>query len=114
MNNGKTPHTAYGRHLRAELNRQDVKVRELARRLRPDNPEQARRSIARWLTPEPESAVVPGRASRDSVTDALGLERGSLDDDLDEEDADVYAPLARAVQELVRREVERTVKERVA
>jgi len=43
--------------------------------------EQTRRAVRRWLT-----GTVPTQANRDEVTDALGLERGALDPDAEEED----------------------------
>lgn len=102
------PHTQFGRRLREELTRRDVSVRELARRMQPGNPEPMRRNVARWLSPLPDSAVSPSGASVVAVAEALGCPADELADD--EEDLDVYAPLARAVQEAVRAEIARLVK----
>lgn len=63
--------------------------RSLAKLLDQDNIESQRRSIRRWM-----KGTAPSRASMDSVTDALGLERGSLDPD---EEEDLMGPLMRDV-----------------
>lgn len=86
---GRTPHTSFGKRLRAEMNRQQVSVRELARRVNPADPEGQRRSIARWLSSSPE-AVRPSRASVRAVADALGV---TPEDLADEEDSEM--PLSR-------------------
>jgi transcriptional regulator with XRE-family HTH domain len=99
----QTPRTEFGRNLRVELNRQGVSVRELARRMQPENPEAMRRNIARWVSPEP-TAVNPSRASVNAVASALGVAAESLLPDDDEEDAAVAALLYRAVREIVRAE----------
>jgi hypothetical protein len=76
--------------LAAELGERGMGYRTLAKLIDADNVETHRRSIRRWMT----GVQQPSRASRNAVTDALGLERGSLDPD-DEED--VMAPLMREV-----------------
>ena len=64
----------FGEKLRGELDRQGVSVRGLAARLSPDNPEIERRSLQKYL-----AGMTPRRPRRDRITDALGLEPGSLD-----------------------------------
>lgn len=85
----RAPHTAFGKRLRAEMARQQVSVRELARRINPRDPEASRRTIARWLTPT-DAAVNPSRASVRAVAAALGVDPSEL---VDEEDSDM--PLSR-------------------
>lgn len=82
-----------------------MSVRELARRMQPGNPEGMRRNIARWLSPE-DTAVSPSRASVNATADALGISPDALADD-EEEDSSVYAPLARAVRDIVRDELKK-------
>lgn len=76
-------------------------ARTLARLVDPSNPEQARRAIRRWL----QGTHTPTQASRDAVTDALGLERGALDPDDEESARDVllalYTQLGEALGEKV-------------
>jgi len=86
----RAPHTAFGKRLRAEMDRQQVSVRELARRVNPRDPEGSRRTIARWLTPDSSAAVNPSRARVRAVASALGVEPSSL---VDEEDSEM--PLSR-------------------
>ena len=78
--------------LRSELERREMGVRTLARQIDPRNPERTRRSLNKWLAGEHE----PSQASRDSVTDALDLERGALDPD--ERDEDLPLSRMEAVQ----------------
>ena len=85
----RTPHTAFGKRLRAELAAQQVSVRELARRMNSSDPEGTRRTIARWLTPNAD-AVRPSRASVRAAAAALGVDPSML---MVEDDADV--PLSR-------------------
>lgn len=75
------------------MDRQQVSVRELARRLNHTDPEGARRTIARWLTSSVETAVNPSRASVRSVAEALGVDPASLASDDDDEESDL--PLSR-------------------
>ena len=85
------PRTPFGRKLAAELERQNVSARELARRMKPHDPEAQRRSIARWLAPL-GSAPNPSPSSRRAAAEALGLEPGALDED--EEEAASMRPIA--------------------
>lgn len=103
----RIPRTEFGRNLRAELDARRVSVRELARRMQPDNPEGMRRNIARWLSPE-ETAVEPSAASVRATAAALGVAPEALAADEDEEEAALYAPLSRAVRDLVRAELRRS------
>jgi hypothetical protein len=69
--------------LRQAIDGQDVSVRELARRLNPENPEAPRSGLHKWL----KGKHVPSRSSRRTVAVALGLPADHfLDDDDTEED----------------------------
>mgnify|MGYP000630874426 CR=1 FL=1 len=74
-----TPGTPWGARTVARL----VVAKSPARDL-----EQTRRAVIRWL-----AGATPTQANRDEVTDALGMERGSLDPD--EEDDPVVSYRAR-------------------
>lgn len=63
--------------LHAALDDQGISVRELARRLNPENPEAARSGIHKWLANKHE----PHRASRRAVAVALGLEPNHFNGD---------------------------------
>lgn len=76
--------------LRAEIDRRHSPqtpfgARTVARMIVTGNPgrdlEPTRRAIVRWL-----KGAEPTQANRDLVTDALDMERGSLDPDADEEE----------------------------
>lgn len=84
----------FAQKLRAELVARGMGVRTLARALDPDHIERQRRNVNKWLR-----GTVPTQSSRDAVTDALGLERGSLDDD--EEDDPAMRALRVHVEGLV-------------
>lgn len=75
-------------------------VRTLARHIDPANPERARRALNKWLAGEHS----PSRSSRHTVEDALGVERGTLDSD-DEEESDPVADLLHALKAFVRAEL---------
>lgn len=92
------PHTQFGRALRAELDRADVSVRELARRWKPEKPEDARTNLHRYLSDNPGRAVTPGQRVRQEIAEALGLESSAFD--ADEEDA--MAALMIGLRALVR------------
>lgn len=105
----ESPRTDFGRKLRAEMTRQDVGVRELARRITNENPrlkfEDARRTIARWLTPG-AGAVVPSDASREAVARALNVPLESLaDEEQDEEEDTALQDLARGIKAFMRSEM---------
>jgi hypothetical protein len=76
--------------LGAELERQNVSIRELSRRLNPDDPGTARRNIHRWLSPVGHTK--PSRASRRNVAVALGLDPDYFDAE-DEGDCDLLGSL---------------------
>lgn len=69
--------------LRQAIDTEDISVRELARRLNPENPEAPRSGLHKWLA----GKHVPSRTSRRAVARALGLSPDHfLDDDDSEED----------------------------
>ena len=73
----------FASRLRAAMSEQRVSVRELARRVSASEHvsfETARTNLHRLMRAE----HVPTRATRDSLTDALSLERGALDEDEEE------------------------------
>jgi hypothetical protein len=84
--------------LNAVLEDRSMSNRGLANRIDPENPESARRTIRKWRSGQQTAT----QASRNSVTDALGLERGSLDPD-DEEDSLVRALIAAIGEVKLRR-----------
>lgn len=98
--------TPFGIRLRAELDRQHVSNRELARRLDPVDPERARRSIARWLAPR-NRAVTPSRPNVVALATALGVRPEDLKPDEDDEEADLSIQLAQVIGALVRAQVKR-------
>lgn len=98
--------TPFGRKLRDQLDRQSISVRELARRMQPDDPESARRNIARWLAPR-ASAVMPSRANVRAVAEALGVAPDELNGDDDDEESDPVATLMNALRRFVRAELGR-------
>jgi hypothetical protein len=67
--------------LSAVLEERNMSNRGLAKLIDPENVESARRTIRKWLKGQQTAT----RASRDNVTDVLGLERGALDPDDEEE-----------------------------
>lgn len=95
--------------LAAELGERGMGYRTLAKLLDPENVETQRRTIRRWM----KGVQAPTRASRDAVTDALGLERGVLDPD-DEEDSLVRVLMAGLEREPAAADVLRRMLEGVA
>jgi transcriptional regulator with XRE-family HTH domain len=75
------PRSTFGDQLRAELERQGLSIRKLARLMNPDKPEIARRSLAKWI-----AGTRPSPASRVLVADALGVEVATFEDADDSED----------------------------
>lgn len=67
--------------LRAELDRAELKTRAFARMWRPDDVENARRSLLRYLN----DGKVPGPEIRAELETALGLKPGALDEDEEDE-----------------------------
>ena len=90
----------FGQKLRAELTVRGMGVRTLARQINGENPERTRRALNKWI----KDVHAPTRANRAVVTDALGMERGSLDPD-DEEESDPVAALMLALRAFVRAEL---------
>lgn len=78
--------SAFGEKLRTELKRRDLSIRQFSRMLDPAKPEQARRSLAKWIAPGPPN---PSKGSRRLVADALGLDPKHFDEDDEEEDPEV-------------------------
>lgn len=68
--------------LRAEIERSETKIRTLARTWRPDDVENARRSLLRYLHP---NGVIPSAETRTELEIALGLKAGALDEDEESE-----------------------------
>lgn len=65
--------SGFGDILRAELDRQDVSTRELARRLTVDHPEKIenmRRTLIRYIRGE----NAPGKPARQAIADALSVD----------------------------------------
>lgn len=72
---------SFAAKLAAVMDDRGMGARTLAKQLDPENVEQSRRTVRRWLN----GTHTPTQASRDTLTDALGLDRGSLDPDDEEE-----------------------------
>jgi transcriptional regulator with XRE-family HTH domain len=69
--------------LRQAMDEQSISIRELSRRLSPDNPEGTRSLIHKWL----KGKHVPSRTSRRAVAIAMGVSPDHfLEDDDSEED----------------------------
>jgi transcriptional regulator with XRE-family HTH domain len=95
--------SVFGDRLRAELERQDLSIRKLSRRINPAKPEASRRALAKWIAGD----VKPTQANRILVADALGVSHDFFDED-DEEESEV----AEIVQVLMSR-IDRVVHEQV-
>jgi hypothetical protein len=98
--------SAFGEKLRTELERRDLSVRQFSRMLDPSKPEQARRSLAKWIAVGPPN---PSKPSRRLVAEALGLEPRHFDEDDEEEDPEMEI----LVSALLHR-IDRVVEEEVA
>lgn len=70
--------------------------------MRPDRPEDARRNLARWLSADADKAVSPSSSNRRDVAEALGLDENHFDED--DEEADPWSLMLRAVQLLRQRD----------
>lgn len=93
-------HAGFSNKLRAELVRQGLGVRTLARKMDPAQPERARRSLNRWLN----EGIKPSPANRVAVAVALGVPEESFSDDDDaEEDAELHRALADLTRVLLAR-----------
>lgn len=76
----------FGHEVRAELKSRGWGVRTLARKMNPDHPEIARRSLNRWLTLK--SPTTPNQANRAAVAVALGLPEDHFSGDEDEDESE--------------------------
>jgi transcriptional regulator with XRE-family HTH domain len=76
------PRTRFGDQLRAELDRQQLSVRKLARLMSPANPEPMRRNLARWIGGYNQ----PSRIHRVMVADALSVPLETFEEDDEEAD----------------------------
>ena len=103
------PKSIFGHQLRAQLDKQNVSIRELGRRLQAQNPkkwssaENARRSIAKCITGKGATTE-----NRRACAVALGLDPshfGSPDED--DEEAELYSSLTDALDALVRYTIKR-------
>lgn len=94
-----TAESSFVARVRAEMGRQNLSIRGLARKIDPANVDRARRNIHRWL----DEGIVPHRSSRREVAVALGLDEHSLDDD--DEEADLAVVLLKSLRALVREEM---------
>src|SRR5689334_238052 len=77
--------------VRSEIQRQNLTIKGLARRIDPKNVNRARRNLHRWL----DEGIDPSKASRREVAVALGLAEDALDDD---EESDMAAALVEALR----------------
>lgn len=91
-----TSPSPFAKQLRAELTRQNVSIRSLAKRMNPEEPNVARRNVYRWLA----GTSAPSPASREAVAQALGLPLDHFASDDEEEDA--LAALMTGLRALVR------------
>jgi transcriptional regulator with XRE-family HTH domain len=105
--------TPFGSRLRAELDRQRVSNRELARRLDPTDPEGARRSVARWLAPKGR-AVTPSAPNIAAIAAALGVRPEDLEPEEDEEESDLAMRMLEMIREVVRTEIRQAGPEEAA
>lgn len=89
-------HSGFGRKLRFVLEREDVSARELGRRLRPDNHEVGRRTVARYLN----GTVSPSRARRELIASVLGVQSAEFADE--DEEGDPVEALMSSIRAIVR------------
>lgn len=92
--------TKFGTHLRSELDKRKMSIRGLARTIDPQNPEVARRNLARWIG----GYNNPSRLNRIAVAEALGLPADTFLPDDDEEE-DPLVALMGALRRVVREEM---------
>lgn len=100
---GRRPRSLFGEILRAELERQGISTRELARRLAdgPEKVENTRRTLIRYMRGE----VLPGLQARETIAAALSLDPAVFADDADraarrDRVLDALAPLADVLLQL--------------
>lgn len=99
--------SAFGEKLRTELKRRDLSIRQFSRMLDPSKPEQARRSLAKWIAPGPPN---PSKGSRRLVADRLGVDPKHFDEDDDEDDPEVeliVSVLMHRIDRVVEEQVEK-------
>ena len=99
MTTTTSPRAPFAAKLRAELDRKGWGIRRLAREIDPANPEPVRRQIHRHLS----GAHAPSRVTRLRYCDALGIDRGALEDDEEEDSLSLDALLTRRIEALVRK-----------
>lgn len=88
----------YRERLRSAIDRNQVSVRALARRMDSEQPERARRNLHNWL-----SGVVPSPAHRAELAELLDDE--ALLEGEDDEESDPVALLMKALRRVVREEL---------
>lgn len=94
------PRSVFGEQLRRELDRQNLSVNKLAKRIDPQAPEIARRSLTKWIAGKHS----PTRASRARVARALGVDPSMFDDGDDEEDEELVRDLLSIIRRVARQE----------
>jgi transcriptional regulator with XRE-family HTH domain len=102
----------FANELRGELKDRDWPgsgISELARRLNPENPDYARRSIHRWLNGQ----NYPQTAQRRQIAEALGLASDRFESEDDEEDEEL-SDLLFALDRFVHARIKRAHREREA
>jgi transcriptional regulator with XRE-family HTH domain len=93
--------------IRAEMKEQNLSIRGLARRMDPDNLNRARRNLHRWL----DEGIVPGRASRDELAEALGI---PPDEIAPARDMDPFASLGESIADVLRTQVQAAVEQQLS
>lgn len=104
--NGKV-RSPFGEKLRAELGRQNISIRKLARQIDPNHPERARRNLSRWI-----AGTRPTQGSRVLVAHALGVDASHFDEE-DDEDESEMADLIHALMHRIDRKVEEEIEKRL-
>lgn len=92
----------FGSKLRLELDNRGMSLRAFARKVNPDQPEVARRNLARWIGGYNQ----PSRLNRIAVARAFGMPDDSFLDE-DDEEADPLVALMAALRRVVRDEMAR-------
>lgn len=92
--------------VRAEMRKQDLSIRALARKMDPENLNRARRNLHRWL----DEGIVPGRASREELAVALGL---PVDTFAPAKDMDAFAVIGESIADALRTQVRVVLEEQL-